>query len=88
MRLSADALAGLALLLTRPLCQAGEFVAVGRAGELLRLDVRGHWFYPRDPVRGQLPTGYEKSGRGTCILHIGEDHGSRLLLPVRPLASS
>ena len=37
VRLSADALAGLALLLTRPLGQAGEFVVVGRAGELLRV---------------------------------------------------
>ncbi len=37
VRLSADALAGLALLLTRPVEQAGEYVEVKRAGEMLRV---------------------------------------------------
>ncbi len=35
--LSADALAGLALLLTRPVREAGEYLEVKRAGEILRV---------------------------------------------------
>ena len=37
LRLSADALAGLSLLLTRPVGQAGDFVEVRGAGEILRV---------------------------------------------------
>jgi recombinational DNA repair protein (RecF pathway) len=37
VRLSADALAGLTLLLSRPVSQAGEFLEVRRTGELLRV---------------------------------------------------
>jgi predicted acyl esterase len=72
----------------------GEIVAVDialrpqairfSAGDVLRLDVRGDWFYPRDPVRGQLPTGYQKSERGTCVLHTGGEHDSHLYLGHRP----
>jgi len=77
---------------------AGEIVPVDielrphatrwRAGEMLRLDVRGNWFYPRDPIRGQLPTGYQKSERGTCVVHTGGDYNSRLLLGVRPVVAT
>jgi DNA repair protein RecO (recombination protein O) len=37
VRLSADALAGLSLLLTRPVAEAGDFVAVEGANEILRV---------------------------------------------------
>ncbi len=37
IRLSADALAGLSLLLSRPVREAGEYVEVKRAGEILRV---------------------------------------------------
>jgi len=37
LTLSADALAGIALLLTRPVAEAGDFVAVPRAGEILKV---------------------------------------------------
>jgi len=37
VRLSADALAGLALLLSRPVGEAGDYVEVKRAGEILRV---------------------------------------------------
>jgi DNA repair protein RecO (recombination protein O) len=37
IRLSADALAGLALLLSRPVAEAGEFVELKRSGEILRV---------------------------------------------------
>jgi predicted acyl esterase len=56
-----------------------------RAGDELRLEIRGDWFYPRDPVRGQLPTGYQPSGRGAVVLRAGGPHDSRLLLGLRPL---
>lgn len=56
-----------------------------RAGEVLRLDVTGRWFFPRDPVRGQFPAGYQKSERGTCRLHLGAAYESRLLLATRPV---
>jgi predicted acyl esterase len=75
----------------------GEVVAVDialrpqatrfRAGDVLRLDVRGDWFYPRDPVRGQLPSGYQKSQRGTCVLHTGGRSDSYLLLGLRPASA-
>jgi hypothetical protein len=35
--LSADALAGLALLLSRPVAEAGEYVEIRRAGEIQRV---------------------------------------------------
>ncbi len=35
VKLSADALAGLSLLLSRPVCEAGDYVEVRRAGEIL-----------------------------------------------------
>jgi DNA repair protein RecO (recombination protein O) len=37
IRLSADALAGLALLLTRPVAEAGTYLEVRRSGEILRV---------------------------------------------------
>ena len=73
----------------------GEVVAVDvalreqatrfRAGDELRLTVRGTWHHPRDPVRGQTPSGYTKSRRGTLVLHGGAGTPSTLLLGHRPL---
>jgi hypothetical protein len=37
VRLSADALAGLSLLMSRPVLEAGDYLEVKRAGELLRV---------------------------------------------------
>ena len=37
IRLSADALAGLSLLMTRPVAEAGDYFEVRRAGEILRV---------------------------------------------------
>lgn len=70
----------------------GEIVAVDvalapsatlfRAGEQLRLDVRGRWFFPRNPLLGQFPAGYERSPRGTCVVHTGGRFDSALHVPV------
>ena len=52
-------------------------------GDRLRLELRGTWHYPRDPFRGQFPTGYQPSPRATCTIHCGGVHDSRLLLGYR-----
>jgi predicted acyl esterase len=62
----------------------GSFEAF-RRGELLRLDIRGTWQHPRNPVTGQPPFRYAASPKGTCILHGGGEHAARLLLGLRPL---
>jgi len=56
-----------------------------RAGEQLRLDVQGHWFYSRGPVRGQFPLGYRRSAKGTLVLHTGAGRDARLRLGHRPV---
>ncbi len=54
-----------------------------RAGEDLQLEVRGTWFYARNPFTGQFPAYYEKSARGRCVLHVGGDHANHLDIPVQ-----
>ncbi|MFN8169702.1 MAG: CocE/NonD family hydrolase [Candidatus Nanopelagicales bacterium] len=75
--------------------EPGEIVAVDialrphatrfRAGDELRLEVRGDWFYPRNPVTGQLPTGYQRSDRGALVLRTGGAYDAHLLLGHRPI---
>ncbi|MGD9890603.1 MAG: CocE/NonD family hydrolase [Dehalococcoidia bacterium] len=55
---------------------------VFRRGDMLRLDVRGHWFFPRDPFRGQFPAMYESSPPATAVLHMGGTYDAHLLIPV------
>jgi hypothetical protein len=57
--------------------------ALFRAGESLRLDVQGRWFFPTNPLTGQFPAAYERSPAGTCILHCGKEHDAALHVPVR-----
>jgi uncharacterized protein len=52
-----------------------------RAGEELRLDVQGRWFFPTAPLFGQFPGHYERSTRGTSVLHIGGPYDSALHIP-------
>ncbi len=56
-----------------------------RAGEVLRLEVRGTWPYGRNPVTGQFPAGYEPSPKGRFVIHSGRDRASRLLMGSRPV---
>ena len=51
-----------------------------RAGDQLHLELRGQWFYHRDPVRGELPAGYQASEKGTVVVHTGGHYDARLLL--------
>ena len=51
--------------------------------EQLLLDLQGRWFFPTNPVLGQFPARYERSDRGTCVLHMGGQHDAALHLPQR-----
>ncbi|HEY7136090.1 MAG TPA: CocE/NonD family hydrolase [Acidimicrobiia bacterium] len=53
-----------------------------RAGDELRLDVQGHWFFARNPLFGQFPAGYERSPQATCVLHCGGPYDATLSVPV------
>lgn len=55
-----------------------------RADEELLLDVQGRWFFPTNPIVGQFPARYERSRRGTCVLHFGAGYDAALHLPRRP----
>ncbi|MFM8241110.1 MAG: CocE/NonD family hydrolase [Actinomycetota bacterium] len=54
-----------------------------RAGDSLRLEIRGHWHYARNPLTGQFPAGYRKSPAGRCIVHAGGDYDSHLIVGMR-----
>ncbi len=76
----------------KPVCP-GEIVEVHvallphatrlRAGDQLRLEIAGRWLQPRNPITGQLPTGYARSPRGHVSLHTGPDYPARLLIGAR-----
>lgn len=59
-----------------------------RKGEELRIDVRGTWHYPRDPLRGQFPVAYARSPKAKCILHTGGVFNAHLLLGSRPVTDT
>lgn len=60
----------------------GPSATLFRAGDRLRLVVAGRWLWPRNPLTGQFPAGYERGPRGRCTLHWGPDRQARLLVPV------
>lgn len=62
----------------------GPSATLFRAGEQLRLVVAGRWLWPRNPLTGQFPAGYERGPRGRCTLHWGPQCRARLLVPVIP----
>jgi uncharacterized protein len=57
-------------------------------GDRLRLDLRGTWHFPRNPLFGQFPVGYQPGAKGVCVLHTGADHPSSLLIGARPCAAT
>ncbi|CAG4915416.1 CocE/NonD family hydrolase [Paraburkholderia gardini] len=76
--------------------RAGEIVPVDIAlqphatrflkGDVLRLDIRGTWHFPKDPLRGQFPSGYEGSAKAVCVLHTGGPFDAWLLAGTRPVS--
>lgn len=54
-----------------------------RAGDSLRLDIRGTWHYPRNPLTGTFPAGYRRSPAGRCTVHSGGRYDSALLVGLR-----
>jgi hypothetical protein len=52
-----------------------------RRGDVLRLDVQGHWFWRRSAFFGMFPGTYTPSPRATVVLHIGGVHATHLLVP-------
>ena len=73
--------------------RAGEVVPVDialrphatrlRAGDTVRLDIRGTWHFPRNPLTGQFPAAYRRSPAGRCVIYAGGPYDSRLLLGTR-----
>ncbi|MEP6560306.1 MAG: CocE/NonD family hydrolase [Nakamurella sp.] len=55
-----------------------------RAGEELRLDLQGHWFFAVNPFFGQFPARYAASPRATATVHTGGDFASTLTIPTSP----
>ena len=54
-----------------------------KAGDELRLDLRGRWFFSRNPLIGQFPPAYAPTARqGTCTVHTGGPHHAFLIVPV------
>ena len=56
-----------------------------RAGDIVRLELRGDWPRPRNPITGQFPSGYCPSAKGHLIVHSGNGHDSHLLVGSRPI---
>ncbi len=52
-----------------------------RRGEVLRLDVQGHWFWKRNPFLGMFPGHFAASPPATVVLHMGGPADSYLLVP-------
>jgi hypothetical protein len=55
-------------------------------GDVLQLDVRGNWHFPRDPLFGQFPAFYAPSPKGNWFLLSGGEYDSHLLLGSRAIS--
>jgi predicted acyl esterase len=54
-----------------------------RAGEQLRLDLQGRWFFSRNPLVGQFPPAYAPvTRRGKCTIHTGAANRAFLTVPI------
>jgi predicted acyl esterase len=57
-----------------------------RAGDELRLEVRGRWLFPRNPLTGQFPVGYQRPPSCTCTVLTGGEHESVLRFGTLPVS--
>ena len=55
-------------------------------GDVLCLEVRGTWFFARNPLSGQFPASYEPSLKGICVVHTGGSNEAFLYFGSRPSA--
>ena len=55
-------------------------------GDILQLDLRGNWHFPRDPLFGQFPAFYGPSPKGSWVLFSGGEYDSHLLLGSRAVS--
>jgi predicted acyl esterase len=54
-----------------------------RAGDEMRLDLRGRWFFSRNPLVGQFPPAYAPTARkGICTVHTGGSQRAVLTVPI------
>jgi len=61
------------------LLPVGDLLRVRR---VLRLGIRGRWFWRRSMFFGMLPCAYAASPSAKVTLHFGNAHNSHLLVPV------
>lgn len=54
-------------------------------GDVLQLDLRGRWHFPRNPLFGQFPAFYQPSPRGDWVLLSGGEYDPHLLLGRRAI---
>ncbi len=57
-----------------------------RAGDELRLEVRGRWIFPRNPFTGQFPAWYQRPPAATCVVLAGGEHASTLRVGTVPVS--
>ena len=57
-----------------------------RAGDELRLELRGSWLFPRNPLTGQFPAGYQRPPAATCVVLTGGEHPSTLRFGTLPVS--
>jgi len=57
-----------------------------KQGDVLRLDLRGSWFFVANLLLGAGAAAYQKSPPGRCVVYTGGEHQSYLLLPQVPPA--
>jgi putative CocE/NonD family hydrolase len=55
-------------------------------GDVLQLDVRCSWHFPRDPLFGQFPTFYAPSPKGNWVLLAGDGYDAHLRLGNRAIS--
>jgi predicted acyl esterase len=58
------------------------------AGDQLRLEVQGRWFFAMNPFVGQFPARYEPSRKGRTRVHLGGATPSALFVPVQGSAEA
>ena len=56
-------------------------------GDILQLDLRANWHFPRDPLFGQFPTFYAPSSKGNWVLLSGGEYDSHLRLGSRAISA-